>query len=54
MDDRKINIARHLMKDPTNNANQVANTLAVSRATLDRHCGSQKDRRFLGLINLLN
>ncbi|MBD3374396.1 helix-turn-helix domain-containing protein [candidate division KSB1 bacterium] len=37
MDDRKINIARHLMKDPANNTNEVVKTLGVSRATLYRY-----------------
>jgi transcriptional regulator of acetoin/glycerol metabolism len=37
MDERKINLPRHLMKDPTNNANEVAKTLGVSRATLYRY-----------------
>ena len=37
MDERKINIGRHLMKDPANNAKEVAQTLGVSRATLYRY-----------------
>jgi DNA invertase Pin-like site-specific DNA recombinase len=37
MNEQKIKLAKQLMSNPSNNANEVAKTLGVSRATLYRH-----------------